>query len=226
MTASRLPGLRPQFVRRPCGRFRTERHALLRRPGIELAPRPSQHARLALLLLVPLGERWKERVDDIGRLVLVIVRVGLAADVPEEGADRGGPRWRNEFRSTQPRQNAARRDVPGGGAFDVAFDSGDLPGAVHVRQRFQGAVRRDHAGSVQEGIAVDLAKADPLRLREPWNAAGEDSLLLRPGEPRLETHEVPGRTRLVLTPQLHHRMRAPSGARAREPDRLHRTVGE
>src|SRR5205807_7838141 len=175
----RRASLRPQFVRRPCGRFGTERHALLHRPGSEIAPRPSQHARLALVLLVALAERWKQRVDDVGRLVLVIVGVGLTAHVPEKGADRGGPGRRHEFRSTQPRENAARRDVPGGGALDVAFDSGDLPGAVDVRLRFQGAVRRDHAWSVQERVAVDLAKADPLRLREPWNAAGEDSLLLR-----------------------------------------------
>ncbi len=150
----------------------------------------------------------------------------LASDVAEERAQRGRRGRRNEARAAQPREHPPRCYVSRPRALDVPFDAGDLSGAVDVRPRLQGSVQRDRERPIEEGVAMDLAEPHPLGLLQPRDAASEDALLLGPGEPRLESDQVPRRAREVLAAQLHNSVRPGAGARVGEPHRLHRAVGE
>ena len=178
------------------------------------------------MLAVALAERWEERVDYVGRLVFVSGRVRFSAHVSEQGPDRAGRGGRHEFRSPQAREDAPGSDVSRRRALDVPLDPRDLPRAVHVRPRPQGAVGRDRLGGVEERVPVHLAEPHPLRLLQAWYARREDPLLLRPGQAGLEAHQVPRRPGHVLAPELHHGVRPPPGAGVRQSHGLHRPVGQ
>src|SRR5205823_3519610 len=137
-----------------------------------------------------------------GGLVVVTLRVRFAAHVAEKRAQRASRRRRFELLAAKPREHAPGSDVTGRGALDVPFDARDLPGAEDIRARAQAAVDRKRARRIEKRIAVHLAQPDPLGVAQAGDAAREDPLLFRPGQPRLESDEVPRRPRAIFAAQL------------------------
>jgi len=152
--------------------------------------------------------------------------VGLAGEVSMERPDRGRGRRRPERPAGEPIEDRARGEEAAGRRLHVSLHAGDLPREEEVGALAHREVRREQARRLEERVPVDLAEPQELGAGEPRDELAEDAALLGPGETRLEPDQVEGGAGRVLPPELHHRVRAPPGARILEADRLHRPVRE
>jgi len=108
-----------------------------------------------------------------------------------------------------------------GGAFDIAFDAGQLAGEKQILAQpgligFLQAVRR-----IDVGVAVHDPVAHDLAVLQSRNHL-QDALLLRPGQMGLEADDVVEAGLGIVLAQLHHGIRL-HGLR-RQTDRFHRSV--
>src|SRR6185295_14390251 len=187
-----------------------------RKPGVEIGQSPRAQGalfgRAALLALAAAaarglgGQRWEQAEVDVhwleGAGTVRLCGKMPAGDVAEQGAEGGRDRWRLPDRAPTFRRRRLARKQPDGGAFDIAFAARDLARKAQARGDAEPQLAVDQLGRIQEGVAMEPAKAGKLRLGEARDQA-EGAHLLAVLELGLEADHVPqGAERIVLS-QLH-----------------------
>jgi hypothetical protein len=178
---------------------------------------------LAHLLLDRGIDRRKQAEVHVHRLIGI--GLGIAGDMAQQGAQRGGGRRRRPCPPSQFGSGHQAREHADRGAFDIAFAAGDLPGKADVRRRFQAQLPVQQRGRMDEGVAVQPAQARELGIFQAGNGA-EQSHLLGMLELGLEADHVPQGAQLVVLAQLHHGIGPAPGARVVQPHRLHRAKAQ
>ncbi len=111
------------------------------------------------------------------------------------------------------------------GGFEIALDARNLPCKIDAGMFAQLAGQVKKARGVDVGIAVHHAIPHEFRVFETGNHT-KNAPLIAPFHPRLEAHQAPKCAFLILLSKLDDGIRTPSGARIRQSNRLHGSIGE
>ncbi len=203
---------------RPAGRPGRRSSRVGLDPSRELLSRPLRVRLLpGGLATVPPRERREEREDDVGRLVIVPLRMRLASEVPVEGPQRGrGPAAGRKGRpASRSRIDRAARSPQ---AADSTYPS--TPVTCPAKNRW-GRSRADRSPARTRGASRKVfrwicpsrrnsAPARPgTKARKTRRCSGQVRRVWKPDQ-------VPGRPGDVLAPELDHRVRPAAGARVLE----------
>ena len=146
-------------------------------------------------------ERREQAEIDVHRLERR--RLGVAGDVAQQRAQRGGG---GQGLPVAPREFSGShhaRDQPNRRAFDIALAPGHLARKADMRRGAQAQLAVEHLRRIEEGVAVQAPQPRKLGILQPRNGAEQFDLraIFQLG---LEPDHVPQRAQLVVLPQLHH----------------------
>src|SRR5438270_4947375 len=155
---------------------------------------------------------------------LEISRVGIA-DVMDQRSERGFARWRGGLVFVDDRCRMGACQESGSDRFGVSLDAANLPGKQHARMRLHLQRLSQECGSVEIGVAMNLAVAKKLRVLESGNQAEYTSLLAKL-QVILKSHKVVGIVAKILAAQLNYSVGNFAGPRIPQAYRLHRAKAQ
>ena len=145
----------------------------------------------------------------------------LGGQILDQRPAHGIHRGRGQLSAGQAGVDAPRGQQTACGALHVALKAGDLARKEDVGVFVQEKPGVQHAGRIQEGVAVHDAVAHELGVFKAGDHA-ENPLLLAPLEVRLEADDVVERPLLVLGAELDVCPRAVAGVGVHQPHRAQR----